>query len=131
MFVRLSPKEKSPKFFRYHLSFVIDGQPYAVNGLEGAVRRPRLHAWHDTSTLYFEGNGPWGRYRGILRVPLDTFLGQQLPSMEISGTSDASRKSWALAAFYKYFAGEVADVYLGRADALRDALVKLVTGIHV
>ena len=49
----------------------------------------------------------------------------------ITGTTDPARKSWALLAFYKYFAGELADIYMKRADALKDAFFKLVTGIHV
>ncbi len=130
MFVRPGPA-KDLKFFRYHLRYVVDEQPYVLNGLKVLSNAPGFDAWHDTSTLYFESTGPGGRQRGILRVSLDTFLGRQLPSMEITGTTDAARKSWALAAFYKYFAGEVAEVYLERADAVRDALLKLVTGIHV
>ena len=131
MFIPHTPGTKSPKYFRYDLRYIINEKPYALNGLKVLSDAPGFDAWHDTSTLYFEGNGPRGRYRGILRVPLDTFLRQQLPSMEISGTTDAARKCWALGAFYKYFAGELADVYLGRGDALRDAFLKLVTGIHV
>ena len=56
-----------------------------LNGLKVLSDAPGFDAWHDTSTLYIEGSEPSGRYRGILRVPLDTFLGQQLPSIEISG----------------------------------------------
>ena len=51
--------------------------------------------------------------------------------MEITGTNDPARKSWALLAFYRYFAGELADIYMQRADAVKDAFFKLVTGIHV
>ena len=130
MFVRPGAAN-SPKFFRYHLRYAVDGKPHILNGLKVLCNAPGFDSWHDTSTVYFESTGPGGWQRGILRVSLETFLREQLPSMEITGTSDAARKSWALAAFYKYFAGELADVYLERADAVRDAFFKLVTGIHV
>ena len=128
MFVRPRP-DNGTRFFRYHLRS--DDNLYELKGLKVLWDAPGFDSWHDTSTLYFENIGPAGRHRGILRVSLETFLGTQLPSMEITGTTDAARKSWALIAFYKYFAGELADIYLKRADALKDVLFKLVTGIHV
>ncbi len=99
---------------------------------------PGFDSWHDTSTVYYEAgpaqDGEEPRVvdeRGILRVPLDWFLRNQLPSMDVIGTDDPARKSWALLAFYKYFAGQLTDIYMQRADALKDALFKLVTEIHV
>ena len=51
--------------------------------------------------------------------------------MKITGTADPARQSWALMAFYKYFARELTDVYVTRADAIRKTLFELVTSIHV
>ena len=44
------------KFFRYHLRYVVDEQPYVLNGLKVLSNAPGFDAWHDTSTLYFEAS---------------------------------------------------------------------------
>jgi choline dehydrogenase-like flavoprotein len=137
MFAR-SQGQDERRFFCYQLRFVRDGQPWVMNGLKVLRDAPGFDSWHDTSTVYYEA-GPAREdgelkvveERGILRVPVDIFLRVQLPSMDITGTDDPARKSWALLAFYKYFAAQLADIYMKRADALRDALFKLVTEIHV
>jgi hypothetical protein len=130
VFVR--PKSSDDKkFFRYHLHYGICDESYVLDGLKVLSDAPGFDAWHDTSTLYFRRTGPDGLQRGVLRLSIETFMRMQLPSMTITGTSDPARQSWALLAFYKYFAGELADVYMKRADALKDALIQLVTRIHV
>lgn len=136
IFVR-APERDDRKFFCYRLRYVLDERPYVMNGIKVLRDAPGFDSWHDTSTVYFEAGPeqapgvPEVVHRGILRVPVDRFLRGQLPSMDITGTDDPARKSWALVAFYKYFARELAEVYMKRADTLKDALVKLVTQIHV
>jgi hypothetical protein len=51
--------------------------------------------------------------------------------MTVTGTRDASRRSWALAAFYKYFGGQLMDVYASRTEALTKLLGSLLKEIHV
>ena len=102
----------------------------ALNGLKVLCDAPGFDAWHDTSTLVFEGTGPEGRYRGILRYRWIPFSVSSCPA-STSAVHRSREEELALGAFYKYFAGEVSDVYLERAASLKDALLKLVTGIHV
>ena len=111
--------------------FVIDGTNYTLDGLKVLRDAPGFDSWHDTSTVYFEISSAADRLRGVLRVSVEAFVQQQLPSMTITGTDDPARQSWALVAFYKYFARELASIYMKRADMLADAFLKLVTGIHV
>ena len=107
MFVREQMADPR-RFFCYHLRYVRDGQAWAINGLKVLRDAPGFDSWHDTSTVYYEA-GPTRadgqlkvQERGILRVPVDIFLRVQLPSMNITGTDDPARRSWALLAFYKY-----------------------------
>jgi choline dehydrogenase-like flavoprotein len=127
MFVR--PANDPRRFFRYHLRSG-DGT-YVLDGVKVLADAPGFDAWHDTATLYVQLRTPEKFYRGVLRVSIETFMRVQMPSMWITGTNDPARQSWALLAFYKYFGGELADIYLQRADAVKDALFKLLTSIHV
>ena len=72
-----------------------------------------------------------GWQRGVLRISIESSCERRLPPTWITGTNDPARQSWALLAFYKYFGGELADIYMKRAEAWKDALIKLVTSIHV
>jgi choline dehydrogenase-like flavoprotein len=129
------PADKTPpptRYFRYRLKFTDDGQATELIGLKLLRNSPGLDVWSDTSTLYFElrrGDKTVGR--GIMRLPLDVFLQKQLRSIEITGTEDTARKSWALAAFYKYFVTELSQVYVSRAEAIKQMIVKVLTEIHV
>lgn len=141
LFVRSREGTKPPtRFFRYLLKFVEDGRTYELEGLKVLRDAPGFDLWSDTSTLYFEirphGNAADRSQaqtvrRGILRISLEDFLQKQLQSIEIDGTDDTARKSWALAAFYKYFIGELATIYVTRADALKELVMNMLTGIHV
>ena len=110
IFFRPPMEDKDRKFFCYHLRYRRDGHPWVLNGVKVLRDAPGFDSWHDTSTVYFEA-GPAGetgdlalvRERGVLRVPVDRFLQAQLPSMNITGTDDPARKSWALVAFFRYF----------------------------
>jgi len=135
LFVKASRDAKVPlRFFRYQLFFTEEGQRYCLVGLKVLSNDPGFDLWHDTSTVFFEirpvgWRGPLRR--GVMRVSLEDFLNVQLREMQITGTGDPARKSWALAAFYKYFVGELMTVYVDRADALKSALMKALTEIHV
>ena len=120
------------RYFHYALTFEDHGTPTELVGIKVLRNSPGLDAWSDTSTVYFELRRRRKTVgRGILRVPLETFLRDQLPSILISGTDDTARRSWALGAFYKFFVTELADVYASRAEAIRKMLVHLLTDIHV
>jgi len=133
MFVRSSANSDPSRFFHYELRYRDQEQRDCVIKAWKVLRNaPGFDVWLDTSTLFFEMFQDSNlTHRGVMRVPIETFLRKQLPSMDITGTEDAARKSWALAAFYKYFAGELGAVYMMDAEKLKDLLVKLVTGIHV
>ncbi len=120
------------RYFHYALTFEVHGEPMELVGIKVLRNSPGLDAWSDTSTVYFELRRRGKTVgRGILRVPLETFLRDQLPSILISGTSDTARRSWALGAFYKFFMTELAHVYASRAEAIRKMLAHLLTDIHV
>lgn len=128
MFVRSTSRSDERRFFRYHLEY---GGTHVLDGVKVLDNAPGFDAWHDTATLYVQLTSPEGRQRGVLRLSIETFMQKQMPSMRVTGTTDPARQSWALLAFYKYFASELADIYMQRADAVKDALFKLVTSIHV
>jgi choline dehydrogenase-like flavoprotein len=129
MFVRSESRSDPRRFFRYHVEY--GGGKYALDGVKVLDDAPGFDAWHDTATLYVQLTSPEGLQRGVLRLSIETFIRKQMPSMRITGTNDPARQSWALLAFYKYFASELSDIYMQRADAVKDALFKLVTSIHV
>ena len=125
------------RFFRYRLLLKARLQAESrgdmqLDGLKVLSNAPGFDLWNDTSMLYVSvsrGGRPW--LRGVMRVSLEEFINNQLRSMKITGTSDPARQSWALVAFYRFFLGELAGVYVKRADLLRDLLVKALTEIHV
>lgn len=124
--------ETLARFFRYELD-LIDGADlrYRLSGRKVLCNERGGGIWNDTATLFFELHGPGVRERGILRLSLPEFARYQLPSMTVTGTIDPARRSWALAAFAKYFAGGLSEVYVTRADRLIELLFKSVTTIHV
>jgi choline dehydrogenase-like flavoprotein len=135
LFLRPRVETVPTRFFRYHLEFM-DGQSLRVMDALKVLRdSPGFDAWQDSSTLYFEIYDPHDpkarRKRGIVRVSLERFLREQLRSMTVTGTRDAARRSWALAAFYKYFGGQLMDVYASRTEALTRLLGSLLKEIHV
>jgi hypothetical protein len=120
------------KYFHYHLECLGAGDSFVIDGVKVLHNAPGFDAWHDTSTLYFDSTGPGGRHHlGVLRVSIETFLRSQLPSMNVTGTHDLARKSWALLAFFQYFAWELSEIYLERFDDWKQAFIKLLTAIHV
>ena len=136
-YLRAFVHSRSPiptRYFRYHLEFEVLGRPLVFEGVKILRDAPGFDVWIDTSTLFFEIREPHAGdpiQRGVARVSLDLFMREQLPSMTVTGTTDPIRRSWALAAYYKHFAGELAAVYGKRAQQFTDMLLKLVAGIHV
>jgi len=133
MFLRPRQESVPTRFFRYHLEFMDGNSPVVINALKVLRDSAGFDAWHDTATSYFEMHAPAlpRLQRGILRVSFERFLREQLRSMNVTGTNDPSRRSWALAAFYKYFGGELLEVYASRIDTLTQLLGNLLTEIHV
>jgi choline dehydrogenase-like flavoprotein len=137
----VKPPASSPerlRFFRYRLDFLEGGRKYRLAGLKMLRDAPGFDMWSDTSTLYVEirpadgiDDGARSVRHGIVRIPIERFLADQLSSFDVTGTDDAARKSWALAAFYRYFAGELLTVYMDRAGMVKHLLTSLLTGIHV
>ena len=68
---------------------------------------------------------------GVIRVGVEDFLRGELPSINIIGTKDTARKTWALVAFDKYFATALAEVYMKRRETYKDLVGKLFTTVHV
>jgi hypothetical protein len=129
LFTRPWPDGHPPvRFFVYEVTCK---EGLKLTGRKVLRDAPGLDLWNDTSTVYFEMTRGQRRQRGVLRVSLEDFMQHQLRSLDVGGTSDPAKKSWALTAFYKYFIGELAEVYVPRGDALRDALATLLTTIHV
>lgn len=133
MFVRVSKRTPTVRFFIYHLELQRHGEGITtLNGIKVLCDSPGMDLWHDTSTLFFELIPPNGHVRrGILRVSIEAFLNTQLRSTEVFGTTDDARRSWALVAFYKYFAAQLKSVYSQRADTFIDLLTEMVTTINV
>jgi hypothetical protein len=133
LFVRpLKDTDPPTRFFRYHLRCRDQEQhEFMLDGLKVLRDAPGLDFWHDTSVLYVELAGENVLKRGVLRISVESFIRTQMQTMEIFGTEDPARKSWALAAFYKYFVGELRAVYARQADALIEMFKKLVTTINV
>lgn len=121
------------RFFCYTLDLhPRDGSDiWTLNGVKVLRNDPGADVWLDTSTLYFEMVSGSRIRHGVLRLSLQGFLQKQLPSMDVTGTSDPMRRSWALVAFYKFFVRELFRIYAHRAETLTRLLGKAITSIHV
>jgi hypothetical protein len=75
---------------------------------------PGIDSFLDATTLFTSLNTGSEHYLGVIRVPLTTFIGKQLPTFEVTGAEDlnSAGRIWALARFGKLFFGSMADVYL-------------------
>jgi choline dehydrogenase-like flavoprotein len=132
IFVRPSNDGGTPeRQFHYVLRFGRGTEAGEIYGIKVLRNEQGLDLWTDTSTLYIHMVTGKRLYAGIVRVSIGDFLEKQLPSMNVTNTKDQARRSWALAAFYKYFAGELADVYVTRPGAVKEFFTKLLTEIHV
>ena len=129
------------KFLKYRLPFSLktkqkNREEFEIIGVKIVQDDPRIDIWRDTATLYFElvqKNGRGGKLeqRGILRLPAIEFLQGQLNSMEVTGTTDPARQSWAMAAFGKFFLAQLADIYIPEPERVLDVIKNIVTKTHV
>ncbi len=126
-----APTRPPIKWFRYALQFGAGRDAGQLFGAKVLRTHKDLDLWIDTSTIYLYLSAAGRSYRGVARVSISDFLQRQLPSMDVTNTNDQARRSWALAAFYKYFVGELAEVYMKRPEAVREFFTKLLTDIHV
>ncbi len=123
------------KTFRYDLFFDHDSELHALSGIKILRDEPRFDLWEDTATLYFDilrnadKNAETIR-RGILRLPADNFLNDQLRSFKVSGTEDPARQSWALAAFTKLFFGHLTDIYAPELDRVGQLIKNILVRTH-
>jgi choline dehydrogenase-like flavoprotein len=122
-------EDRAPeRFFRYRVAFACCGREMVIEAAKVLRDDPRFDVWYDLSTLYFDVfNGDPAsdppRWRGIMRLAPVDFVEKQLRSVAITPDDvDPSRKSWAYLAFVRYYAGEVAGVYLQRPHLARDFL---------
>ena len=119
----------------YELHFTSEGgQAYVIRGAKLLRDDFGFDVLQDTRTLFFDllETPPTGTEpvrRGILRLSLEDFLGQTR-SFEVTGTSDTARQSWALAAFLKFFVGNLASVYAPGLGGSVDVLKRILGRTH-
>lgn len=104
-----------------------------LNGIKILDNQAGFDIWHDTSTLYFEivrSKNQDRLTRGILRLHAEELLVGQLKSFKATGTTDPARQSWALAAFFRFFSGQLSRIYLPELDHVKKVLVNIVNHTH-
>ncbi|HBP86634.1 MAG TPA: GMC oxidoreductase [Nitrospirales bacterium] len=117
MFLPAGPNSHT-RYFYYLLDFQQEDTSYRIRAFKIVRDDPGFDVWKDTATLYFDyfkvkdDNEEALEKRGLLRIPAAKFLNQQVKSFKITNTDDPARKKWALAAFGKYFFGNLVKVYL-------------------
>ncbi|HKB13455.1 MAG TPA: hypothetical protein VKD69_22470 [Vicinamibacterales bacterium] len=103
-----------------------DGKRYRVDGFKVIQDDKQLEIWDDTTTLFTtvtDLNGAAGQMigKGILHIMPADFL-KQMTTMEATGAATPLESLRALAAFGKFFAGELFGTYGGvfvRSSELR------------
>jgi hypothetical protein len=124
------------RFFHYRIELTCGGREMVIEAAKVLRDDPRFDVWYDLSTLYFdvfEGDTATDRpcRRGVMRLAPVDFVERQLRSIAITPEEvDPSRKSWAYFAFVKYFADEVAGVYIQRPNLAKDFLRKIINVSH-
>jgi hypothetical protein len=141
------------RLIEYQLGFDL-GAPYTLYAFKLIEDDPRLDVWQDTATLYTAIEDPSQKVsdnagkeaiehagkqaieynreirRGILRVPANKFLKQQVKSLTVTGTTDDERRMWALAAFATFFFGNLAATYLPELKRLPAVLRNMLMRTH-
>jgi hypothetical protein len=128
------PHAGSDRNLRYRLHFHIGDEPWFLDGLKFIRDDEGFDVWEDTSRLFFEisrGRPPAAVRRGILRLPAAEFFGLQLPSFEATNSVDPARRSWALAAFGRFFFGNLVEVYVPELDRVVNVLQRIAERTHV
>lgn len=144
-----NPGPVSPRFMYYHLSLPDD--ELRLEGYKRIRNDPGMDAWRDTTALFTrfgkpeQVNGkksPLGGAivpcaAGVVHVNLTDFVYDELPSfettggeerlprppaLEVTGTTDAARMTWAAAKFISFFFGTLQRVYSPGVLNISDAL---------
>jgi len=128
------------RFMKYELEFRDGaGRAWRLRGFKRISREQRVDAWRATSSLFCQlhgpfppGDAPQGRHAlaaaGVVHVDLTSFLFQQLPSVEVTGTDDPARRTWALAAFSAFFFGTLQRIYVPGLGPALDAVLRAQLG---
>ncbi|MCC6640769.1 MAG: GMC family oxidoreductase [Deltaproteobacteria bacterium] len=129
---RARDSEPVARFIDYRLVAADDARRLLLVGRKLLRDDPRLDAFEDSTTLFFdlvEEEIP--KRRGILRLPAQAFFGLQLPSFRVTNTADPVRQTWALAAFGHFFLGRLVQVYAPELASLVPQIAKAARRTHV
>jgi cholesterol oxidase len=103
----------------YDLRLTGPGPLTRLQGVKKIYGGPGLAAWTETTTLAVTlFQGPTAAGEGTMRVHLADFLKRQLPSFEVTGTTDDVRIAWAFGRFFRFFLGTLRQVYLPHLETL-------------
>ncbi len=130
-------QREETRFLRYNLNF-LDKPGWRLEGYKRVRDQPGLGAWRDVSCLFIKLLGPGEpsidppgtapgsiRGAGVMRVDLFAFLNVQIPTVLATGADDDPiRKSWATAAFAKYFFVTLQRIYLPELNSLLGSLMR-------
>jgi choline dehydrogenase-like flavoprotein len=125
------PRRFAQRYLLYKLE-TGDHQPtLRMEGYKRIRDDPGFDGWRDTSTLFFKlfRDGPTPATAvpvlfgaGAVHISMDDFIFTLLPSIEITGTEDPARITWATAKFGTFFFGTLQRLY---APAVGTALQTL------
>jgi cholesterol oxidase len=100
----------------YQLELTNEAGPVAqLTGRKFLTDDPGLDSFLDLTTLFVRIQlSAGGEYRGIVRVPLVTFLSKQLPTFALTRAEgmDDMAKLWGSARFFEFLFGSVKETYL-------------------
>ena len=110
------PQQVGVRLMRYRLNLsAAEGGRFYFEGTKTVRDDPGLDTWADTTTLaieVYDGDGPTGTLlgRGVMHI-LPADFAHQLTTMKVSNAPDRLTELAGLAAFGRYFAGTLIDVY--------------------
>lgn len=106
------------------------GCKWTLDGHKTIKDDPGFDAWEDTTRLEITELNLCGlKSQGELVLPAAEFFSKQLPSFK-ADTDDPVRQAWAMAAFGRFFFGNLAAVYLPGLDRLGELTTKLLRRGH-
>ena len=103
----------------YEVAFEHEGQPYYLAGHKSVRDDPGFDLWKDTTTLYTRlhrgasADGPVVG-AGVLSLGVDD-LARLVSTVRATGADGLAERSAAVAAFGRFFLGELWDSYAGHA----------------
>lgn len=120
-FLRQLAKHASRFEMDYNLSLQGPGGPLTFKAVKTISGGPGIGAWTQTTTAAVTiteamTKRPFGT--GTLHVHLADFLGRQLPSFTVTGTSDDIRIAWAFGRFFRFFFGTLRQIFLPGLEML-------------